>query len=68
MTGRARRRAGSAFVEKVNAALDDLRGSEHDVVSQVPSAFPLPEDRQSDPAVAALGPIPPRMAPPSCSP
>ena len=47
-----------AFAETVNAALDDLRALGPDVVMQVPSAFPLSEEEQSDPQVAALGPIP----------
>src|SRR4029453_6446535 len=32
-----------AFAEKVNAALDDLRGLDPSVVLQVPSGFPLPQ-------------------------
>ena len=47
-----------AFVQQVNAALSDLRKLGPDVVTQVPSQFPLPADQQSDPVVAALGPIP----------
>ncbi len=48
----------TAFADTVNAALEDFRGLGPDVVTQVPSAFPLPEDQQNDPQVAALGPIP----------
>jgi len=47
-----------AFAETVNAALDDLRALGADVVTTVPSQFPLPADQQSNPEVAALGPIP----------
>jgi RND superfamily putative drug exporter len=47
-----------AFVGQVNAALDDLRALGADVVTQVPSSFPLPEEEAADPQVAALGPIP----------
>jgi uncharacterized membrane protein YdfJ with MMPL/SSD domain len=46
-----------AFGDTVNAALDDLRSLGPDVVLQVPASFPMPEDAQNDPAVAALGPI-----------
>jgi RND superfamily putative drug exporter len=46
-----------AFVDQVNAALDDLRAMDPSVMLQVPSAYPLPADQESDPAVAALGPI-----------
>lgn len=49
-----------AFVETVNAALDDLRALGPNVVSQVPEGFPLPEEQASDPRIAALGPIPSR--------
>jgi len=49
-----------AFVETVNAALDDLRALGPNVVSQVPEGFPLPEGQASDPRIAALGPIPSR--------
>ncbi len=47
-----------AFVERVNAALEDLRELGPNVVSQVPESFPLPEEPASDPQIAALGPIP----------
>jgi RND superfamily putative drug exporter len=57
MTGGEGAVADPAFADQVNAALDDLRGLDPDVVLSVPSAFPLPEDDASDPAVAALGPI-----------
>ncbi len=50
--------ADPAFAEEVNAALDDLRGLDPNVVLSVPSAFPLSEEDAADPAVAALGPIP----------
>jgi RND superfamily putative drug exporter len=47
-----------AFIETVNAALDDLRDLGPDVVSQVPESFPLPEEPATDPQIAALGPFP----------
>jgi RND superfamily putative drug exporter len=47
-----------AFVQTLNAALDDFRALGPDVVTQVPSSFPLSAQEQSDPQVAALGPIP----------
>ncbi len=47
-----------AFAEQVNAALDDLRGLDPNVVLSVPSAFPLADKDAADPQVAALGPIP----------
>ena len=46
-----------AFAEKVNAALDDLRGLDPSVVLVVPSGYPVSEQDASDPQVAALGPI-----------
>jgi RND superfamily putative drug exporter len=46
-----------AFADKVNAALDDLRGLDPSVVLQVPSGYPVSEQDASDPQVAALGPI-----------
>lgn len=46
-----------AFATTVNAALDDLRALGSEVVTTVPSMFPLPDDQQSNPEVAALGPI-----------
>ncbi|MEP6757693.1 MAG: MMPL family transporter [Actinomycetota bacterium] len=45
-----------AFAATVNAALDDLRALGSDVVTTVPSGFPLPAG-EKDPQVAALGPI-----------
>jgi uncharacterized membrane protein YdfJ with MMPL/SSD domain len=47
-----------AFVERVNAALADLRGLGRAAVKQVPSSFPLPAAEAKDPTLAALGPIP----------
>src|SRR5512134_961804 len=41
-----------AFVERVNAALEDLRELGPNVVSQVPESFPLPEEPASDPQIA----------------
>ena len=58
LTGPQGATSDPAFVEKVNAALDDVRGLDPKVVLQVPSAFPLPQQEASDPQVAALGPIP----------
>ena len=46
-----------AFAQQVNAALEDLRALGTDVVTTVPSQFPLPDDQQNDAQVAALGPI-----------
>jgi RND superfamily putative drug exporter len=46
------------FQERVNAALADLRALGPKVVSEVPAAFPLPQEAANDPRVAALGPIP----------
>ena len=46
-----------AFATTVNAALEDLRALGSEVVTTVPSMFPLPDDQQSNPEVAALGPI-----------
>ena len=46
-----------AFADKVNAALEDLRGLDPSVVLQVPSGYPLSEQDASDPQVASLGPI-----------
>ena len=46
-----------AFADKVNAALDDLRGLDPSVVLQVPTGYPVSEQDASDPQVAALGPI-----------
>ncbi len=45
------------FSTTVNAALDDLRALGSEVVTTVPSMYPLPDDQQADPEVAALGPI-----------
>jgi uncharacterized membrane protein YdfJ with MMPL/SSD domain len=45
------------FAEKVNAALNDLRGLDPSAVLQVPSGYPLSEQDASNPQVAALGPI-----------
>jgi RND superfamily putative drug exporter len=47
-----------AFVENVNAALEDLSALGPDVVSYVPPAFPLPAEIAEDPETAPLGPIP----------
>jgi RND superfamily putative drug exporter len=47
-----------AFADRVNAALDDFRGLGPNVVTQVPSSFPLPKAQASNPQIAALGPIP----------
>ena len=58
LTGEAGAVQDPAFADTVNAALDDLRNLGPDVVTQVPSGFPLPADEQSDPQLAALGPIP----------
>ena len=58
MTGPRGATTDPSFAEKVNAALDDIRGLDPNVVLQVPSGFPLPEEEASDPQVAALGPIP----------
>src|SRR5262245_2009649 len=58
MTGPDGATSDPAFADKVNAALNDIRGLDPKVVLQVPSAFPLPEQEASDPQVAALGPIP----------
>jgi putative drug exporter of the RND superfamily len=58
MTGPQGATSDPSFADKVNAALDDIRGLDPNVVLQVPSAFPLPEQEASDPQVAALGPIP----------
>jgi len=58
MTGPQGATSDPAFAEKVNAALDDIRGLDPNVVLQVPSGFPIPEEEASDPQVAALGPIP----------
>jgi putative drug exporter of the RND superfamily len=46
-----------AFADKVNAALEDLRGLDPSVVLQIPSGYPLSEQDASDPQVASLGPI-----------
>jgi RND superfamily putative drug exporter len=46
-----------AFGERVNAALNDLRGLGPKVVTQVPRSFPLPQGAAENPTVAALGPI-----------
>jgi RND superfamily putative drug exporter len=58
MTGPQGATTDPAFTQAVNAALNDIRGLDPNVVLQVPSAFPLPEQEASDPQVAALGPIP----------
>jgi RND superfamily putative drug exporter len=58
MTGGEGAVTDPAFAEKVNAALDDLRGIDPDVVLSVPPAFPLSEEDAADPLIAALGPIP----------
>ncbi len=50
--------ADPAFAATVNAALDDLRALGSESVTTVPSMFPLPDDQQADPQVAAFGPIP----------
>jgi RND superfamily putative drug exporter len=47
-----------AFVQTVNAALDDIRSLDPKVVLQVPSAYPLSDEEQQNPQAAALGPIP----------
>src|SRR5262245_34748719 len=46
-----------AFAEKVNAALEDVRGLDRSVVLQVPSGYPLSQQAASNPQAAALGPI-----------
>jgi len=58
MTGPQGATTDPAFTQAVNAALNDIRGLDPNVVLQVPSAFPIPEQEASDPQVAALGPIP----------
>ena len=58
MTGPQGATTDPAFTQSVNDALNDLRGLDPNVVLQVPSAYPLPEQEASDPQVAALGPIP----------
>ena len=57
MTGPAGAVADPAFAQQVNSALTDLKALGPEVVSQVPSQFPLSADQQKDPKVAALGPI-----------
>src|SRR5918995_2450902 len=47
-----------AFVENVNAALEDLNALGPDVVTYAPPAFPLPAEVAEDPETAPLGPIP----------
>ena len=57
LVGREGATSDPAFADKVNAALDDLRGLDPSVVLQVPSGYPVSEQDASDPQVAALGPI-----------
>ena len=47
-----------AFVENVNAVLEDLNALGPDVVTYAPPAFPLPAEVAQDPETAPLGPIP----------
>src|SRR5215204_6944619 len=47
-----------AFVENVNAALEDLNALGKDVVAYAPPAFPLPAEVAEDPETAPMGPIP----------
>jgi RND superfamily putative drug exporter len=47
-----------AFAQKVNQALGDLRALGSDVVTTVPSAYPLTPQQLQDPQTASLGPIP----------
>jgi RND superfamily putative drug exporter len=47
-----------AFVENVNAVLEDLNALGPDVVTYAPPAFPLPAEVAEDPETAPLGPIP----------
>ena len=58
MTGPQGATRRSAFAEKVNAALDDIRGLDPKVVLQVPSGSRSPSKRRRTHEVAALGPIP----------
>ena len=57
LVGREGATSDPAFADKVNAALEDLRGLDPSVVLQVPSGYPLSEQDASDPQVASLGPI-----------
>ena len=58
ITGPAGAVQDQAFGQTVNAALDDFQSLGADIVAQVPSSFPLSDQDQADPQVAALGPIP----------
>jgi hypothetical protein len=58
MTGPECATSDPSFADRVNGALDDIRALDPNVVLQVPSAYPIPEQEASDPQVAALGPIP----------
>jgi uncharacterized membrane protein YdfJ with MMPL/SSD domain len=46
-----------AFIQQVNGALNDIRALDSNVVLQVPSQFPLSQQDQANPQIAALGPI-----------
>jgi RND superfamily putative drug exporter len=47
-----------AFVEQVNAALQELNALGSDAVTYAPPAFPLPAEVAEDPQTAPLGPFP----------
>ncbi len=47
-----------AFVEQVNAVLEDLNALGSDIVTYAPPAFPLPAEVAENPETAPLGPIP----------
>jgi RND superfamily putative drug exporter len=57
MTGDAGATSDPAFADKVNAALNDIRGLDPNVVLTVPTAYPLSDQDAANPEVAALGPI-----------
>ena len=56
-----------AFVEDVNAVLQDLNALGTDVVTYVPPAFPLPDQVAQDPETAPWDRSPPRTDGRSCS-
>ena len=57
MTGAPGAATDPAFTAQVNGALNDIRAIDPNVILQVPAAYPLSQQDQSNPQVAALGPF-----------
>src|SRR6188472_917635 len=58
MTGAPGAATDPAFIDQVNGALSDIRAINPSVILQVPAQYPLSQQDQANPQVAALGPIP----------